>query len=451
MMPMLITAYEMASDEEARKGLMAMVDAISSADDFFVWVDFLRLPADGWDGDTIPKLDLQASHHSSSLSFGGLINEAYAKKNYKLREKVKGDEIGKLITRLKHDVLEGDADAGKKLTDTIRSVTKSVNDPKADRKIRFAIFNETFLKGVTGIVGRSGAKNLENLLLADKSVIRMPIIVPIGAIAYLETRMKHSVCVKIAGCKEIENEKLKEDIRIKYVTAFSPFLSGEKDHMNGPNEKGAIFHLVMIAVKQIEYEATRAGSPIERNVDIVVANPDKKPIWIEVKSLKAPFNDYYWRPWSFSAKNQSSYGRQWILDRIATTDNSLLEETLREKNHQASEFEWWLQAFKRKTKDGKGVHSYDTADWKRLRKALTPPLNKTKDDEIMTSLGFKRPIENYPFVKSVNAGCRIKSFSFLTFLAKSPSIKQALFNNIADELFEMFFEDELEMEVDLSC
>jgi len=32
-----------------------------------------------------------------------------------------------------------------------------------------------------------------------------------------------------------------------------------------------------------------------------------------------------------------------------------------------------------------------------------------------------------------------------------PATKQALFNNIADELFEMFFEDELEMEVDLSC
>ena len=32
-----------------------------------------------------------------------------------------------------------------------------------------------------------------------------------------------------------------------------------------------------------------------------------------------------------------------------------------------------------------------------------------------------------------------------------PATKQALFNNVADELFEMFFEDELEMEVDLSC
>ncbi len=480
MMPMLITAYEMATDEEARQGLMTMVDAISSADDFFVWVDFLRLPANGWDGDSIPKLDLQASHRSSSLSFGGLINEAYAGRNYKLREKVKGEKIGTLVTKLKHEVLEGDADAGKKLTETIRTVTKSLKDPKADKKNRFAIFNETFLKGVTGTVRHAGAKNLENILLADKSVIRMPIIVPIGAIAYLESRMNHDVCEEIAGCKEITDADLKKDIRVKYATAFSPFLSGEKDHMNGPNEKGAIFHLVMIAVKQIEYEifapsvgkiiaieenhpiqlykmvakeATKAGSSIDRNVDIVVANPDKdkKPIWVEVKSLKAPFNDYYWRPWSFNVKNQSSYGRQWILDRIATTDNSLLEGNLREENHQASEFEWWLQAFKRKTKDGKGVHSYDTADWKRLRKALTPSLNKTKDDEIMTSLGFKRPIENYPFVKSVNAGCRIKSFSFLTFMAKSPSIKQALFNNIADELFEMFFEDELEMEVDLSC
>jgi hypothetical protein len=43
----LIIAAEMASDAEARQGLIVMINPIASTDDLLAWMDYLSLPADG--------------------------------------------------------------------------------------------------------------------------------------------------------------------------------------------------------------------------------------------------------------------------------------------------------------------------------------------------------------------------------------------------------------------
>ena len=471
MMPMLITAYEMASDEEARKGLMAMVDAISSADDFFVWVDFLRLPAGGWEGDDIPKLDLQASNSANSPTgqFSWLISSAYAARPKIKFEKGQGEEIGTILGEIKKDIIGENGKEAKELTSAIKVIVDVAKKGRREgaKEFRELIFNKTFISGNLRIVKEGGAANLKNLLLADKSTIRMPIIIPIASVAYLESRMTE-LCGSLPGCIPIADSEIKKQIRIKYMTAFSPVLSGEKDNLNGPNEKGAIFHLVMIAIKQLEHEYLGHGAitgiekkysvgiygnrkkvtTIDRYVDIEIVGQGKNPlpIWVEVKSLKGPFNSGYWSRWRYSAGGKGSYGRQWMLDRIASSPQN--------PERQAENFEWWLQAFKNKSSAKKPardtVQSYDRADWSKLREALTPKLDKAQDHEIMESLG-QDAADVASFNKKVQSqGCFIRPFNFKTYVKAEASkeIRKVLFGEMADTLFDLLFEQEADMGFD---
>jgi hypothetical protein len=169
MAPFLIIAGEMLSDPEARQGLMVMVNSIASTDDMFAWMDYLNLPADGWEGDgEPPEVELSASvvevdDGFSPLSF--VIPTAYAaKKSGPKKFKIDGVKLGKVFKELVEDA--GGAIDTKSLLQLIKNVRKALKktDSEALRKLIFK--KEFLLAGTT--VARHGLKNLVDFL-KDKS------------------------------------------------------------------------------------------------------------------------------------------------------------------------------------------------------------------------------------------------------------------------------------------
>jgi hypothetical protein len=105
----------MLADEEARKGLMVMVNSVASADDLLAWMDYLSLPADGWEGDgEVPDVELSASVNQpvlnsfSPLSF--IVPKAYAGKKFK-KFKVNGKLLGRVFKKFVEDA-GGEIDSG---------------------------------------------------------------------------------------------------------------------------------------------------------------------------------------------------------------------------------------------------------------------------------------------------------------------------------------------------
>jgi len=68
MLPFLVIAGELMADEESRQALLVIIESIQSDDDLWAWIEYLRLPADGWDGDEtqMPDLDLSVASWDSN-------------------------------------------------------------------------------------------------------------------------------------------------------------------------------------------------------------------------------------------------------------------------------------------------------------------------------------------------------------------------------------------------
>lgn len=79
LLPFMVLAAELYADPEAREGLEFLMSTVNSGDDLLSWVDYLALPADGWEGDEVPPVDAFSSgDETAQLPLSFLFEEAHA-------------------------------------------------------------------------------------------------------------------------------------------------------------------------------------------------------------------------------------------------------------------------------------------------------------------------------------------------------------------------------------
>ncbi|WP_028671773.1 Ig-like domain-containing protein [Saccharospirillum impatiens] len=76
LLPFMVIAVDLYSDEEAREGLELIWSSVSSPDDLLAWVDWLGLPGEAWEGDETPEVDAFAA--LTSPAFMSVARTAYA-------------------------------------------------------------------------------------------------------------------------------------------------------------------------------------------------------------------------------------------------------------------------------------------------------------------------------------------------------------------------------------
>ncbi len=79
LLPFMVLAAELYADPEAREGLEFLMSTVNSGDDLLSWVDYLALPADGWEGDEVPRVDaFSRGDETAQLPLSFLFEEAHA-------------------------------------------------------------------------------------------------------------------------------------------------------------------------------------------------------------------------------------------------------------------------------------------------------------------------------------------------------------------------------------
>ena len=300
LVPYFLIVGELAADEEGREALMAMVDSIGSADDFLVWVDYLSLPALGWDGDGEPPAvdtegapvdDPIASLDAQFFSDQPQLLDAAMPRAYAAQASI-ARAGGKLLKKFLKGALRTKAvrQDPTQLTKVMKALRESFLDG-GSRSIRQLAFNpRLMISALRRELGESAAG--VTALLTGKSNARLHHGVIIGLFAYLEDRMSDCAISRELGmealCKPIpefglvplqhgrdasprKSELHKEINKLigKVILQASKKASGElteEDAEEGdqneltawvhPFGQGALWHLFMIAVHHAKYEAT---------------------------------------------------------------------------------------------------------------------------------------------------------------------------------------------------
>ncbi|MDP5212612.1 hypothetical protein ORJ66_06105 [Pseudoalteromonas tunicata] len=330
-LPFLLIAGEMAIDDEARKGLMIIIESITSDDDLFAWIDYLRLPADGWEGDgEPPEVDLGQTasvtpHYFSPLN--AVMGVAYANKNKKRR--IKGD-FGKSIKKMADDL--GYNFEAKSLMTVIKTTLKGLKNTNIP-EIRKLVTNPKFL--VTGVgMGINTAVNNFQTFLKGNSSARIKPQIMIGVVWYLEKSMSEASL----GTKD---SILQSRIRGIYGNAFTSVFSKGTDLT--AQAHGGMYHLAKVAqyhfqsqassnfpkikaveaVRTVEFYTSKAHSNEKRigdhvrKVDIVLALDvsSKAETWVELKSLS---NRKTFQKWKYAESGGGgSVGKEIVVDRAA--------------------------------------------------------------------------------------------------------------------------------------
>ncbi|MFH6951641.1 LamG-like jellyroll fold domain-containing protein, partial [Pseudoalteromonas sp. XMcav1-K] len=456
-LPFLIIAGEMAADAEAREGLMVLIKSVSSSDDIFAWMEYLSLPADGWEGaGNPPGIELTAylpteRQYENTSPLDTIMGVAYANSKKPKKAKVDGVEIGRMFSGINKQFKKTFEKNPKILSETIKTIGQKIKltDVVAMRKL---IFNEKMLKSSLALMAVKGNKNLVNLIKGSAN-LRMSPLTMIGIIAYLESRMSSETCSD--SCKLLR-PKVADEVRKKYTLALGEYLAGSAAHL-GNQQVGAAFHLAMIAVKHFEYELTGENEIKEveatrnvpiykftdtsktavevlttriRYVDIALQGNDKE-IWVEPKSLQRPFRQSPWKLWApdKTGKNEGGYSRQFSLDRIGATKNNLAGD-LNESYHYTERFEWWLQSFK--TKGGK--KGYTKQDINGVKKTIP---RYPRSNLLKASFGYTKAADAKPFKKNLEKDCYINTFSIKSWVM-SPSVKEVVLEGIADTIINEF-------------
>lgn len=429
LMPMLLIIGEIAIDPESRDAIGIIINAISSSDDLQVWFDYFNLPSDGWDGDVIPELelDLTAQVEPALLPLAGLINPAYAVKNPPKRKK--GPKVGKDLNNVAESLKRGEVSddmVSKAITDSMESAVAASKTASPD--MRQVLTNPTTLKA-GGALALSGiSKGLKNIL--NYKSARTPAFLQLAAIAYLESRMS-SDCDG-SGC--ISDSELHKKIRRLYGKSLGAIVIHGHD---SPVSGGYQFQLAMVAllnawgehgspygklidierqekVKLWRYKSNERhdkvkaysdadGGDFLRSIDIVTEKDGVKlPVFIELKSYKGqtgsagkldplPLSSIKSRfsAWKFTTGKKggqsTSAHRQYILDKILSTNNELIEkQSDREEFYKSEKIYWLFQSFKLKTVGGLTNKQIEA-----VREKLA--LNAAKEPAVVSaSLGLKK-------------------------------------------------------------
>ncbi|MBU2970119.1 hypothetical protein KO527_12225 [Pseudoalteromonas sp. C2R02] len=374
---------EMLADEEARAGLMVMINSIQSDDDFFAWLDYLSLPADGWEGDGEPPevgltaaVDLQPNYFSP---LNGVIGVAYADRKKGLNYgRVKSAIFARGLLRAARQ-LNGKGGKLKegKLVDSVKNVTKYTKEAatKGERKIAFSPIS------LTGFL--AGGNALRRYITKNNNLRMSPLTI-LAILSYLESRNVPVCdaeaignCIPLSAGIDNELEKL-------YVKAFTSSLNENIDKVGGKFENGHLFHVGMLAFKHLVYETTlrdedrvtaieqrfkvylyarndfgvleENGTSYDRFSDITLnGNNSENSTIIEIKSYKqGEANDIprRWKRFDVSKGGQGLH-KQFYLDRVLTSKRE-------GQNILVNEMQWFYQKFQR-TKELQG-YSEKTLD-----------------------------------------------------------------------------------------
>ncbi|WP_159084083.1 LamG-like jellyroll fold domain-containing protein [Saccharobesus litoralis] len=464
MLPMLIIVGEMALNSEARESLLILVDSISSADDIFIWADYLKESIN--DDDPLALDNNLAMAPPSLLSTALFGSVAYAK------NRAKKDE---------NDKLENAAKASRKLVKTLSKFKNLPNKQKLVEGVESAVKAmkgattkefKSFLKSEKALSAAMGIGSAAFVrLLKNSGNLRMSPATIVGLLAYIESRREPDICTSTNGCIPFDSEVRRKILSNLYFNAFTRAIF--TDQYGEPSNSGALFQLMMVSINHLSYELGDSANKVvdiestfklnlygqnklgverlvgkqERRIDIVLAgsNPSGElgvsNKWIEVKSLsgykrnsstgawrESGFAKKLWARYEWADRKTSQKGKvytplgsvhkEFFLDRVAQNgyeDNKIFK----------SDIQWYLQSFTRAT-----VKGYDKNQIKYAREQIRqlPTSKPHNDGRHYISLGFEHELTD-----NVNyfVGSTLSLFSIKSWILKEAS----------DEALDLLFED----------
>ena len=289
LLPFMVLTAEMMSDEEMRKGLEFMFSTVNSAEDMLSWVDYLALPAGGWEGDELPEIDpFSSAPDTAALPLSFVVGQAYAGKAKGFR--ISSSVITASLSKVSKRILDAEK---KNLPQALGTVAKQLKELDAAAMRKYA-HSPSMLTAGAGLMARQGAKRLRNFLKTGGNArYKAPEV--LAMMAFTEWQM---ACGKVLDQKEgkdvkdpIESEEaLDETLEIlecngkglkgsdnraavhgkiypKLLSAVARGNSSEILDDDGvsiitPDKHGALFHLAMFVQYQLAY-LTGLGKPVK--------------------------------------------------------------------------------------------------------------------------------------------------------------------------------------------
>ena len=438
------------------------------------------MPSDGWTRDEIPELELDLAANDSvrGLPLSGLMNQAYAVDNKKFKRLGGKEAADKLIKALK-DIRTGSMtpqEGARVISLAIRELVFAAGRPGV---LKSVLTSRSTLTAASVLAAHGGHTMVKNLLGSrenGRKSSRTPLFLQIAAIAYFESRFS-SECTEYC----IGDPKMISAVRTLYSLSFGHALI---KGWSSAQESGYQFHLTMAALMHLwgETGASPYGKlsavekeftipfwyqnegdikkftkhELKRRVDLVTQlEGEDRPRFIELKSYSGqkgadgkltPLSDKViqgrFKTWNMlkttSAGNNDQVGdgeltdggnhRQYVLDKIASTNNSLItKDLLREKAWQAKKIHWFFQDYKHITVGGLTSRQVGlVAD----QLAIEPKSQPSKK-LINISLGAVPYTKPYNLTQAKKrANLEVKLFNIKTILQNSGSV-------VVDKLFDM--------------
>jgi len=442
LLPFLLIAGELMADEPSREALTEIIKSVQSEDDFFAWVDYIRLPAEGWvgPGDAMPELEIaqfQQFDTEPSVMYAGnnvlgwLIPSAHASPG--IASRLAAVALRKLLKEIKNINGQGGDGYLKRLVDSIKGITKGAKTTDFPKMRKMVHKKQLVAAGIA--VG----SNMVRRLMKKADNLRISPLAIMAIITYLESRRGECPAADPV-CKPL-NSRVDDKLNALYGKVFVESLFNPRaDYIGGGFiESGHLFHMSMIALKHFEYEGgikesyivdierTRKvqlyarkqngtietyGKPYDRDVDMILAGTagnraiNGNNTWLETKSKKGPPKTSEYKAWDLSkGKLLSSSKRlhkQFFQDRVALKNHGTVQKL-------ANKVEWWFQSFNRR-----GFSSYKQTDMPKVAGLLRPLLKTGNYSVAKGSLGFssvndnnttteKRAVENRLKVQSIKS------------------------------------------------
>ena len=485
--PFIVLAGQLASDEQMRASLMIMVKTVQSDDDLWAWIEYLNLPADGWEGEgEPPELEIaemiptSPQLYSPDLSLFG-ITQSYAAKPKKEKGKLRSPkEFASMINQFGR-FLKGKDSAGDaaKFMVGIRAVTKGAKNKDLTKTER-----KSMLRTRMKVLGMTlGIKFFVNLKERTANMRISPMALA-AIVAYLESRNVTTCHVGFGeNCKPLANP-IKGKLPSLYNRAIINFLRGNESITQNkkkkvleyqlPKHSGYLFQLAMIAVKHFDYEISsegklqpidietsldiqlikkvgneneKYGKPYRRYADIVLSGDgeltrNENSILIETKSYTQPENkkySAYWQTWDLSrSKKDGKEGerskmgnhRQFYLDRVAVANDRVAGSD--DIDPLASDFKWIYQSFERTPKGSTSkIKSYDNTSLNAVSKfAEVLPSKAENIGDASLGASHSANFDARPYMKMVN----IKTWLL-------NQAKSELLSNVDDDIVKDLIED----------
>src|SRR5690606_19633760 len=183
LLPFFVIAVEMYNDPEARKGLEFMFSTVDSGEDIVSWVEYLALPAEGWDGEgEIPGVDAFAVNTPpASLPLSFMMNQAHAQGRV---IRVSGLAFGKALAKVASRVSAVEAKA---LSDALKVIKQSLQNADATDFVKY-LHSPSTMKAAVTLSLKSGQRSLISFV-RNKGNARYSMPVILASVAYLGWEM----------------------------------------------------------------------------------------------------------------------------------------------------------------------------------------------------------------------------------------------------------------------